>query len=157
MNESKKRDPRMWEVWKKSGAVRTYEQGQLVTSKTATNIEGRQYSVRPESIDTGKFFYDAFDNSETEISARHIVRMLQSKGQGWTPFKYEDIEAFYQANTGYNGFSFNRLVEPQTVYGTQSSHLAGGGWILQRKDGSYEVTKDFVNRVYRSAPKIKPE
>ena len=111
------------------------------------------FDIQPDQIDTpqGGHFWDAFGNSETEVSARYVVRLCQEKG-GWYPFTREEIEEFYN-KSGHQNFWFNWLVHPGTAYSiTGGSYQVGGGWILE-KDDQYFVTDDFIQRCYKSALK----
>jgi hypothetical protein len=111
------------------------------------------FEIQPDHIYTppGGHFWNAFDHSETEVSARYIVRFCKERG-GWYSFTREEIEAFYN-KSGYQGFEFNRLVHPGPAYSiTRGRYQAGGGWVVE-KDGQYFVTDDFIRRCYRSAPK----
>lgn len=96
--------------------------------------------IKPSDIDTGKHFWGAFGNSETEVSANYIVRLCLQKG-GWFPFTREEIEELYQ-RFGYKDFWFNRLTEEK--------------FIILNADNKYYVTKEFVTRCYE-ASSIKVE
>lgn len=109
-------------------------------------------SIAPADINCNGHFWDAFGNSETEISAKYVVRLCQQKG-GWTPFSDEEIEEFYFEKSGHHGYSFNRLVEPGWAYGLGERKLVGGGWVLRGADGLYRVTVEFVLRCYMSTKK----
>ena len=113
----------------------------------------RDYPVGPDKIDASKHLYDAFGNRETEISAGYIVRMLQEKGS-WDPFTNEEIEEFYTKSGHTDGFTFNALIEPLTERLFDGrTHTVGGGWIIQRPDGKFEVTEEFVRKAFESSPK----
>ena len=116
--------------------------------------------IQPEHINTENNFFDAFDHTETEVSARWIVSFLQENKKGWAPFTYEEINAFY-ARKYQHGFRFNRLVEPEMVPPSLARAFAGiiepkipvgGGWIVLGEDKKYRVTEDFVLRCYKSSP-----
>jgi hypothetical protein len=66
--------------------------------------------IQPGDIDTSRHFWDTFNNLETEVSARWIVKFCQQRDKGWKPFTYDEIEQFYQEN-GYRNFWFNRLTQ----------------------------------------------
>ena len=132
----------------------TERRGELV-------VDVANYPVKPEDINTEtvRHFWDAFGRSETEISARWIVRLSQKLG-GWVPFKLQQIEEFYNEG-GYQGFRFNGLVEPETIRDYSpgdgiGGHLRkfGGGWMVE-KDGMYYVTTEFVERIQESVLKIQ--
>lgn len=94
-------------------------------------LDNEKFEIRPEDIDTNDHFWDTFDNHETEVSARWIVRFCQHYGT-WKPFSDSAIEGFYNSY-GLWGFSFNRLIKER--------------WI-QLIDEKYYVTMDFVIRIY---------
>lgn len=103
---------------------------------------GAYYPVRPEHINASVHFWNAFGNSETEISANWIVRFAQKLG-GWKPFSAEQIETFYN-ESGHRGFSFNRLLD--------------GSVVRKFDDGMYRVTHDFICLCFGSAPAdLKPQ
>ncbi|MFA5185962.1 MAG: hypothetical protein WC551_05720 [Patescibacteria group bacterium] len=114
-------------------------------------IEGKGFLVQPKDINTEQHFWDAFGNSETEVSARYIVRLCQRKC-AWLPFHRAEIEALYQEG-GYRGFEFNWLVEPGLSFSiVHGNTRVGGGWIVLGEDGLYRVTDDFILRCYKSSP-----
>ncbi len=117
------------------------------------------FEIQPKDINAKGHFWDAFDNVETEVSARYIVRLCQEKG-GWSPFTREEIEKFYQ-RSGYVNFCFNRLVDPEMVPLSLVRAFAGcreplvpmgGGWVILGEDGKYRVTEDFIRRCHKSSP-----
>lgn len=96
-------------------------------------------SPKPEQINTTEHFWDAFGHSETEISARHIVRLMQKRGTGWAPFTFGEINDLYQTIVEISiDYTFNRLTRE--------------GWVVQEGD-LYRVTYDFVYRCHLSSPK----
>ena len=109
--------------------------------------------IRPEQIDASKHLYDAFGHTETEVSAGYIIRMLQEKGD-WLPFSQEEIEEFYRRSGHTDGFTFNALINPVTerLFDGRLSTV-GGGFVFQRPDGKFEVTREFVERAYISSPR----
>lgn len=124
--------------------------------------DGRNFPVQPRDINASKHLWDAFGNNETEISAGWIVRFLHERNHGWEPFTYEEINAFYSRKFT-DGFSFNRLVEPEMVPPSLARAFAGhhdplipagGGWIVLIGD-KYHITEDFVEQCFKSSPKKK--
>ncbi len=105
---------------------------------------------QPGHIDVNDHFWDAFDNMETEISARYLVRLAQQEGS-WRPFTREEVEKLYQ-DEGHQHFSFNRLIHPQFVRDLTREHWEGGGWIVEQDDRLF-FTTDFIERVFKSSPK----
>lgn len=123
-----------------------------------TNPES--YLVQPNHIDARRHLFEAFDHTETEISAGWIIRFMQERGRSWAPFTYDEINTFYSRHHG-DGFTFNRLVEPAMIppslvrafAGYHDSTIpAGGGWIIKDSENKYHVTDDFVNRCFKSSP-----
>lgn len=118
------------------------------------------YPVQPGQIDAQQHLFEAFDHSETEISAGWIIRFLQERGKSWVSFTYDEINAFY-SRRHKDGFTFNRLVEPEMIppslvraFAGHHDPLipAGGGWIVKDTEDNYLVTDDFINRCFKSSP-----
>lgn len=123
-----------------------------VSAKRVTHKSN--FPIQPGDIDTkiGVHFWDAFDHSETEVSAKWLVRLAQRRG-GWHPFTYDQIETFYNIEGNYHNFSFNRLIKPEIVRTGLGSgqDIRGGGWIIHEKS-LYYFTVDFIERCYKSSP-----
>lgn len=115
-----------------------------VSPKGQLIIDVPDFPIQPKNVDLSGHFFDAFDNNETEISARYIVRLAQRKGS-WEPFTLDEIEAFYQ-EAGHKRFDFNRLIHPR------GNGSEGGGWVIEQ-DNKYVVTTDFINRVHQAGEK----
>lgn len=103
-------------------------------SLTHVPIEGNLI-ISPGNIDTSQHFWNAFDHSETEVSANWIVQLCQKHGS-WHPFSKKDIEDLY-SQKHKDGFTFNKLLI--------------GGWIIE-KNSLYYVTAGFVVRCFESSP-----
>jgi catalase (peroxidase I) len=131
-----------------------------VEQKTSLPVENLEVviggkKILPADINTTQHFGGSFDEYETEVSARYVVRLLQQKG-GWKPFTYEDINNFYQEKTGdkSSNFTWNALIEGKNKRNFASGvSYVDGGWIKKLDDGRYQVTKGFVEKVYKSSPK----
>ena len=52
------------------------------------------YQIKPSDLKTPHHYWGAFDNAETEFSARYVVRLSQRLGD-WAPFNREQIEGLY--------------------------------------------------------------
>lgn len=116
---------------------------------TAEN--NRNYSVEPDQIDASKHLFDSFKHNETEVSAGYIIRMLQER-EKWEAFTQEEIEEFYN-RSGCTGFSFNALINPvNEILFDGRPYQVGGGYVVKRDDGKFEVTEEFVDRAYKSSP-----
>ena len=138
----------------------------LATDKQMTNpiiTETDSYHIQPKDIDASVHLFNSFDHSETETSAGWIIRFLQERGQGWTPFTYDEINSFY-AQKFDHGFRFNRLIEPEMVPPSLARAFAGhmdplipkgGGWIVKGEDEKYYATQEFIDRCYKSSPSEK--
>ena len=119
------------------------------------------FPIKPEHIDASNHMYESFNHMETEVSAGWIVRFMQSRGTGWTPFTFVEINEFYSKVFPDEKFSFNRLVGaemiPPSLVRAFAGHCdplipAGGGWIILGDDKKYYVTDDFVTRCFKSSP-----
>jgi hypothetical protein len=120
---------------------------------------GEGYPIQPKDIDTSRHFFDEFGHNETEVSANWVIRFLQERGRSWEPFTYEDINSFYSRKFS-DGFSFNRLVEPEMVPPSLARAFAGyrdslvpegGGWIVLADTHQYFVTDEFINRCHKAS------
>jgi hypothetical protein len=103
-----------------------------------TTEAGKQYPVQPNHIYTGDHFWEAFGNSETEISARYIVRLCQARG-GWLPFTKEEIDTF-----STHDFWFNDLCRSGSGREERS--------VVKLVDGKYYVTHEFIIACFKSSP-----
>ncbi len=129
-------------------------------------ITGQEdFPVRPSDIDASKHLFDAFENMETEISAGHIIRLMQQKGD-WEPFTYGELNSFYQKSCGaghVGSFTFNHLLGSFRVFRRGESYSErldvvvregdekNDGYNIQDKD-VFRVTDQFVLRSYMSGP-----
>jgi len=111
------------------------------------------HEIQPSAINTDQHFWDAFDHSDTEVSAKWIVRLCQKLG-GWVPFSLEQLQSFYETGRGKKEiFRFNRLIDPGSAFSImRGTYWTGGGWVVLGEDGLYRVTIDFVERCHRSSP-----
>jgi len=94
-------------------------------------VDCAELIITPYAINTDKHFYGAFGNSETEVSAKHIVKLAQKK-EGWYPFTLEEIEAQYN-ETGHKYFCFNELLSRDFII---------------KKEDKYYFTSEFISRVF---------
>ena len=122
--------------------------------------EDGRFPIWPEHINTDEHFFNAFDHTETEISARWIVRFIQNRREGWRPFTKAELQAFYAKNYSHN-FCFIRLINPQMVPPSLARAFAGhwdppvprgGGWIIEGGDGKLYLTADFITNCFKSSP-----
>ena len=97
--------------------------------------------IQPKDIDTSKHFFDAFGSSEREVSAGWIVRFCQDRELGWTPFTYNEIDAFYGAK-GFRNFRFNGLQD----YGVAPADRN------PVDNPEYIISHEFVSRCYKASP-----
>jgi hypothetical protein len=109
-----------------------------------------RHEVQPSDIDASRHLFDAFGHYETEISAGYIIRMFQEIGE-WRPFTNDEIEEFY-SRSGHKGFSFNGLIIPvRERLADGRPYQVGGGYIVEKDDGKYEVTEEFIARAFQSS------
>lgn len=161
MNQSKVKEKRFWGKWAASRAVGGKSSKVTIQIKRPVNenivTHEDNFAIQPKDIKTspGVHFFDAFDNNETEVSAKWLVRFAQERGS-WHPFTFDEIEAFYNKG-GFKGFWFNRLVEAERTRRNpwSEAYYAGGGWII-KEDGLYFFTDDFIKRCHNSSPMNPP-
>ena len=84
----------------------------------------------PEDFATDRNYWNTFDNSETEVSARWVVMFLQDRGKGWDDFTVGEVLTFYgdereKSNKGDDGFTFNRLIAGTHRHMTAQSFPSG--------------------------------
>jgi hypothetical protein len=88
-------------------------------------------TITPDSIALHDgLTWDTFGKLETEISASFIVRLCRRKG-GWFSFTRAELDAMDRRGR----FHWNGLLDPP------------GMWVVDRGDGTFEVTEAFVCRV----------
>ena len=104
---------------------------------TLIGEKDENYPIRPDHINTGKHFWDAFGRMEPEISASWVV-MLCKELKSWKPFSFEELMAFYRGKGMKDDFSFNGLLEK--------------GFIVLMEDQKYHITHEFVSRCFLSSP-----
>ncbi len=63
-------------------------------------IDDGQYFRMPDSIPTDCYWMNTFGHSETETSARMLVKFCQKQGD-WSPMKREDLDKFDTGGTFY--------------------------------------------------------
>jgi hypothetical protein len=95
------------------------------------------YPIKPSDINADHHFFDAFGNSESETSARWLVKLAQKNGD-WRAFTKDEIDTF----SGHR-FRFNNLIRPETP--TYSP-------IVKNDNGTYSFTHMFVANCFRSSP-----
>jgi hypothetical protein len=114
---------------------------------------------QPEHFVLPEHYWDTFGHTQTEISAKWVMRFLQDRGKGWEPFTYDEINNFYNTKRIASGcerekFTFNRLLPGKHKHDTTSSFLGGdpeyrpnpGGIEIIEMQGEevYRVTDDFI-------------
>lgn len=107
----------------------------------ATTDDGKQYPIQPLNISTTNHFFEAFGNTETEVSARYIVLLCQIKN-GWFPFTKQELDEISREN-----FWFNRLTSGRDESGED-------GYVIRGADGQYRVTHEFIVNCFRSSPSM---
>ena len=110
---------------------------------------------KPSDIDVTQHFFDSFDRTELEVSARYIVRYMQKveaeSGAIWPSFTYKQIDEFYTKHGAGDGFTFNGLVRTRG-YG-DSTVFKSTPNITVDEHGEMTVTLEFVSRCFASSPK----
>ena len=108
-------------------------------------------TITPDDIQIKGHMFDAFDHYETEISAQWLVRFAQARGEGWKPFTYDDIEAFYSKGGKLRDFGFNKLVDKGwiTLMKAGSIGFEDAAFVGYTKD-VYHFTEEFIARCYRA-------
>ncbi len=96
------------------------------------------YPIKPSDIKTTEHFWDAFGNSETEISARYLVRMAQANGS-WRDFTKSEIDEFSKHKFSFNKLTYDPSMSPP---------------IKENEDGTYSFTHKFIAQCFLSAPAI---
>lgn len=103
------------------------------------------YGIRPNDIDTSRHFWECFNKSETEVSARYIAQFMQERQDkgyvDWAPFTYADINDFYSRKGAGDGFTFNGLLR------TSHSNLdvnSSTKYIIVDSEGNMRVTGQFI-------------
>ena len=117
-------------------------------------------NIKAEDIDVKQHFFNAFDNTVTEISAKWIVKLYQKLNRDLTEsFTQKEIDDFYHKTWPRDNFTFNRLIKPEKIFENEAAAFrqVGGGFIIECDDGSYELTDDFVLRCYNASPKKKED
>ncbi len=118
-------------------------------------IASFDFRISPKMIDTTDHFWGAFNNGETEFSARVIVRLMQAKG-GWSAFSLKELAKVHDPHTHIDTFPLHRLMEPGRAFYIERGWVEeGGGWVVRGEDGLYRVTEEFVERCFKSNPCAK--
>jgi hypothetical protein len=109
-------------------------------------------TITPEDIKITDHLWDSFGQHETEVSAEWLVKFAQARGTGWTPFTYDDIEAFYSKSGRLRGFTFNRLISGGFIVLAKAGTIGfeDAAFVGYTKD-VYHYTEDFIARCYKSA------
>ena len=92
-------------------------------------------AIKPSDVNTDvEHWWNLFGNCETEISARLLVKFLQSRGD-WVTFTKKDLAKF----VGQSTFHLNRLANEEFI--------EMNGWT-----GEMRVTIQFIATCYASYP-----
>ncbi len=103
--------------------------------------------IQPKDINIGGEFWNAFNKSETEVSARQLVRFCQSRGD-WSGFTKAALDKFVEEDFWFNGL--------MTVQGNQTKQWT---WLIKKGSilGPDELifpSLEFVAVCYCSSPVI---
>lgn len=96
----------------------------------------KNLKIKPLDINADVHFWGAFGHLETEVSAHHIVKFCQKKGN-WESFTYKEINDYYES-WGHKYFTFNNLLDEKFII---------------EKNNKYFITEEFVTRCHKSSPK----
>ncbi len=109
--------------------------------------------LTPDDFRTDDHYWDAFGNNETEISARWVIRFLQDRGEGWVPFTFDEINAYYLAklDPGARDFTFNRLIEGTHNHMTAQTFPRGeqrpNQHSIAMEGDTFTVTDEFLYKL----------
>ncbi len=118
-------------------------------------IAAADFLPAPSTVNTEKdHFWNAFGNSETEVSAQWLCLLAQQNGD-WRPFTLQDIQSLYR-KTHKSPFGFNQLIDRGVAYSSRGRYLTGGGWIVPQGD-LFLFTEEFVLRCYFSSNEMKAQ
>ena len=93
--------------------------------------------IKPEHIDTGEHFWNAFGKCEKEITARWVVRFCQQRGD-WGPFHETELTKFYH----------------EGMEREESFHWNGlGDNGIEFADGMVFIQHEFVTACFKASPK----
>lgn len=133
-------------------------------------LDHEDFPIRPSDISLASHFFDAFGHMETEVSARHIVRLMQERG-GWASFTPAQIDAADLARRGLSctergtvGFTWNRLLgrlgveEADEFWPQNGVQVPCDAFIAEDRDGRFRVTDAFILNCYKASPiaRLKP-
>ena len=91
--------------------------------------------IHPSDINTGGPFAPVFGFDRAGISANTLVRLAQQNGS-WRNFAIDEVDRLADASFVFNGLTSGR--QPL---------------IIQRKDGRYAFTDEFIVKCANSAPR----
>jgi len=106
-------------------------------------------TITPGMIDSTKHFFDTFGHTETEISARWIVRLAQDKGH-WGPFTVSELQDFYESKGRSEEFYFNKLADLTKGWLTVEGNVSFYGG---EDTATFAPTADFILRCHKASPK----
>ena len=109
--------------------------------------------LKPDDFRVDRHYWDTFGNSETEISARWIIKFLQDRDKGWISFTFDEINAYYRGiMTGViRDFTFNRLIEGTHNHMTAQTFPIGetrpNQHSIAMEGDTYTVTESFLAKL----------
>lgn len=95
------------------------------------------HPIKPEHINTGRHFWSAFDQHETEVAANWLVAFTQDRAAGWKPFTRAEMDLFYKVHYPNGTFRYFRLID--------------NDWIIEEGDTLF-FTHEFVARCFAASP-----
>ena len=96
---------------------------------------GIRSKIRPNDINTDRPFAPLFGFDRADVSANILVRLAQQNGS-WRSFEIDEVDRLADAHFLFNGLTSGRLP-----------------LIIQRKDGKYAFTDEFIERCAASSPR----
>jgi hypothetical protein len=116
----------------------------MSTKTTLTARTAARNPIQPHHLDVSRGIWNTiWQNTETEASARVLVRFAQKRG-GWLPFAKAELDRF-----GRHDVRFNRLREG---FDTEVLDNEANQWIQLDASGTYRYTVEFIAEVYAKAP-----
>ncbi len=111
--------------------------------------------LTPDDFRTDGHYWDAFGNSETEVSARWVIRFLQDRGKGWISFTFDEINAYYLGKMVNQcctqDFTFNALIEGTHNHMTAQTFPIGeqrpNQHSIAMEDDTFTVTDEFLSKL----------
>ncbi len=96
---------------------------------------GIRSKIRPGDINAGGPFAPIFGFDRANVAANTLVRLAQQNGS-WRNFAIDEVDCLVEAHFVFNGLTSGRRP-----------------LIIQRRDGRYAFTDEFVEKCAAAAPR----